>query len=41
MGIDRPVDDFAAQPAHPVERSNVVQPDQAAVANHVGMDRDN
>jgi hypothetical protein len=38
--IDGRVDDFAAQPAHPVERSDVIQPDQAAVTDYVGMNHD-
>jgi hypothetical protein len=34
---DRPVDQSAAKRLKPCERSNVVQPNQAAVTNHVGM----
>ena len=41
MGSDRRVDDFAAQSAHPIKRSNVVQSDQAAVSDHVGMNHNN
>jgi hypothetical protein len=38
---DRRLDDFAAQPAHPIERTNVVQANQAAVSDHVGMNHNN
>ena len=37
MLLDRWVDQVAAERPQPLERADVVQPDQAAVAHHVGM----
>ena len=34
---DRRIDQVAAERSQPLERADVVQPDQAAVAHHVGM----
>jgi hypothetical protein len=41
IDIDRRVDDFAPKPAHPIKGSNIVQPDQAAVTDHISMNHDN
>ena len=38
MLIDRWIYQVAAECSQPFERSHIVQPDQAAVANHVGID---
>ena len=38
MLLDRRVDQVAPQSTQPLEGSRVVQPDQAAVADHIGID---
>ena len=38
MLLDRRVDQVAAQSPQPLESPCIVQPNQAAVANHVGID---
>ncbi len=41
MFVDSWVDQSAAEGPQPFERSDVIQPDQAAVTNHVGIDHGN
>ena len=38
MPVEGRIDDFAPEFAQPFERLQVIQPDQAAVADHVGID---
>ncbi len=38
MPLDGGIDEIAAEPAQPFEGFQVIQPDQAAVADHVGID---